>query len=119
MDERWDYLRGDVYLADLGTHIGSVQGGTRPVLLIQNNVGNRYGPTLIVAPITSRFWKKKTQPTHCLLEGLKFLRGPSAVLTEQIVTIDKDSVKKFLGRVSDEQLHEVNSAIQISLDLVQ
>ena len=55
MNENWDYLRGDVYLADLGQHYGSEQGGKRPVLLIQNNVGNRYGPTLIVAPITSRF----------------------------------------------------------------
>lgn len=92
-------------------------GGTRSVLLILNNTGNRYSSTLIVAPITSRFWKKETQPTHCLLNGLRFLRGPSAVLTEQIVTIDKDSVIKFLGRVSDRQLCEVDQAIQISLGL--
>ncbi len=117
MDEKWDYLRGDVYLADLGEHIGSVQSGIRPVLLIQNNTGNRYGPTLIVAPITSRFWKKPTQPTHCLLEGLKFLRGPSVVLTEQITTIDKDCVGKFLGRVTDAQLCDVNRAVRTSLDL--
>ena len=88
MNENWDYLRGDVYLADLGQHYGSEQGGKRPVLLIQNNVGNRFGPTLIVAPITSRFWKKAEQPTHCRLNGLKFLRGPSVVLAEQIITMD-------------------------------
>ena len=117
MNENWDYLRGDVYLADLGQHYGSEQGGKRPVLLIQNNVGNRYGPTLIVAPITSRFWKKAEQPTHCRLDGLKFLRGPSLVLAEQIITIDKCRVQKFLGRVNDAQLHDVNTALQISLDL--
>ena len=115
MDDKWDYLRGDVYLADLGPHFGSEQGGTRPVLLIQNNVGNHYGPTLIVAPITSRFWKKAKQPTHCLLDGVKFLRGPSAVLTEQIITIDKIRVKKFLGRLTDDQMKEVDCAIKISL----
>ena len=119
MNEKWDYLRGDVYLADLGQHYGSEQGGKRPVLLIQNNVGNRYGPTLIVAPITSRFWKKTEQPTHCRLDGLKFLRGPSVVLAEQIITIDKCRVQKFLGRVNDAQLHDVNAALQISLDLTQ
>ena len=117
MNENWDYLRGDVYLADLGQHYGSEQGGKRPVLLIQNNVGNRYGPTLIVAPITSRFWKKAEQPTHCRLDGLIFLRGPSVVLAEQIITIDKCRVQKFLGRVNDSQLHDVNTALQISLDL--
>ena len=117
MNENWDYLRGDVYLADLGQHYGSEQGGKRPVLLIQNNVGNRYGPTLIVAPITSRFWKKAEQPTHCRLDGLKFLRGPSLVLAEQIITIDKCRVQKFLGRVNDAQLHDVNTALQVSLDL--
>ena len=117
MNENWDYLRGDVYLADLGQHYGSEQGGKRPVLLIQNNVGNRYGPTLIVAPITSRFWKKVEQPTHCRLDGLIFLRGPSVVLAEQIITIDKCRVQKFLGRVNDSQLHDVNTALQISLDL--
>lgn len=117
MDDKWDYLRGDVYLADLGQHYGSEQGGKRPVLLIQNNVGNQYSPTLIVAPITSRFWKKTEQPTHCTLTGLKFLRGPSVVLAEQIITIDKSRIQKFIGRVTDAQLCEVNKAIQISLDL--
>lgn len=61
------YRRGDIYLVDLGSHYGSEQGGCRPVLLIQNNVGNYYGPTLIVAPITSRFAKKANQPTHLRL----------------------------------------------------
>lgn len=115
MNATWDYLRGDVYLADLGQNFGSEQGGKRPVLLIQNNVGNHCGPTLIVAPITSRFRKKAKQPTHCLLDNVLFLRRPSAVLAEQIITIDKLRVEKFLGRLTDEQMREVDTAIKISL----
>ena len=65
MKDKRVYRRGDIYLVDLGSHYGSEQGGCRPVLLIQNNVGNYYGPTLIVAPITSRFAKKANQPTFC------------------------------------------------------
>ena len=67
MKDTWLYRRGDIYLANLGTHYGSEQGGYRPVLLIQNNLGNYYGPTLIVAPITSRHLKKAKQPTHFAL----------------------------------------------------
>ena len=111
------YRRGDIYLVDLGNHYGSEQGGCRPVLLIQNNVGNYYGPTLIVAPITSRYLKKANQPTHFALVGVDNLVSPSVVLTEQILTIDKSRVIKFIGRISNEQMRSVDKAIKVSLGI--
>lgn len=119
MKDNWNYRRGDIYLVDLGKNIGSEQGGCRPVLAIQNNVGNHYGPTLIVAPITSRFWKKANQPTHSVLEGVPNLTSPSVVLTEQIITIDKTRVMKYLGKVSEEQMNNTDKAIMVSLNLGQ
>ena len=119
MKDNWNYRRGDIYLVDLGKNIGSEQGGCRPVLAIQNNVGNHYGPTLIVAPITSRFWKKTNQPTHSVLEGVPYLTSPSVVLTEQIITIDKTRVMKYLGKVSEEQMSNIDKAIMVSLNLGQ
>ena len=119
MKDNWNYRRGDIYLVDLGKNIGSEQGGCRPVLAIQNNVGNHYGPTLIVVPITSRFWKKANQPTHSVLEGVPTLTSPSVVLTEQIITIDKTRVMKYLGKVSDEQMNNIDKAIMVSLNLGQ
>ena len=84
MKENWTYRRGDIYLADLNPYIGSEQGGTRPVLLLQNNTGNFYCPTLIVAPLTARRGKKPHQPTHYLLSSVRGMDGASVVLLEQI-----------------------------------
>ena len=106
MKENWTYRRGDIYLANLNPYIGSEQGGTRPVLLLQNNTGNFYCPTLIVAPLTARRDKKPHQPTHYLLSSVKGMDGASVVLLEQIKTI-----------VSREQMDGVNEALQISLGL--
>lgn len=117
MKDNWRYSRGDIYLVDLGTHFGSEQGGCRPVLVIQNNVGNHFGPTLIVAPITSRFNKKANQPTHLALVGVNNLTSPSVVLAEQILTIDKSRVIKYLGKVSEEQMQNIDKAIMVSLGL--
>ena len=117
MKNTWLYRRGDIYLVDLGKHYGSEQGGCRPVLLIQNNVGNYYGPTLIVAPITSRYNKKANQPTHFALVGVENLTSPSMVLAEQILTIDKSRVIKYLGKVSEEQMQNIDKAIMVSLGL--
>ena len=75
MKENWTYRRGDIYLANLNPYIGSEQGGTRPVLLLQNNTGNFYCPTLIVAPLTARRGKKPHQPTHYLLSSVKGICG--------------------------------------------
>ena len=119
MKENWNYRRGDIYLVDLGTNVGSEQCGCRPVLLLQNDVGNHYGPTLIVAPISSRYWKKSKQPTHSLIEGIQNLTSPSVVLAEQIITIDKMRVMKYLGRVPEEQMQGINKAVKVSLGLEQ
>lgn len=117
MKENWNYRRGDIYLVDLGTNVGSEQGGCRPVLLLQNDVGNHFGPTLIVAPVSSRYWKKSKQPTHTLIEGIQNLSSPSVVLAEQLLTIDKLRVMKYLGKVPEEQMQEVNKAVKVSLGL--
>lgn len=119
MKENWNYRRGDIYLVDLGTNVGSEQGGCRPVLLLQNDVGNHFGPTLIVAPVSSRYWKKSKQPTHTLIEGIQNLSSPSVVLAEQLLTIDKVRVMKYLGKVPEEQMQEVNKAVKVSLGLEQ
>ena len=117
MKENWNYRRGDIYLVDLGMNVGSEQGGCRPVLLLQNDVGNHFGPTLIVAPVTSRYWKKSKQPTHTLLEGIQNLNSPSVVLAEQLLTIDKMRVMKYLGKVPEDQMLAVDRAVKISLGL--
>ena len=119
MKENWNYHRGDIYLVDLGTNIGSEQGGCRPVLLVQNDIGNHFGPTLIVAPVSSRDWKKSKPPTHTLIEGIQNLSSPSVVLTEQLLTIDKVRVMKYLGKVPEDQMQNVNKAVMVSLGLKQ
>ena len=83
----WKYLRGDIYYADMEPHIGSEQGGTRPVVVLQNDIGNRYAPTLIVATVTSRTEKKRYQPTHVLIAHNTAFEKPSVVQLEQIFTI--------------------------------
>lgn len=117
LNENWNYRRGDIYLADLNPYVGSEQGGTRPVLLLQNDAGNFFCPTLIIAPITSRIWKKSEQPTHCRIENVKCLADASMVLLEQIKTIDKRRVKKYMGRLDKKQMSKVDDCIEISLGL--
>ena len=117
MDQDWKYSRGEVYIATLDPTVGSEQSGTRPVLILQNNSGNFFGQTLIVAPITSKFWKKPHQGTHCLLTDLPFLSGPSTVQLEQIRTIDKSRVRRYLGRLPRAKMDEVDDAIRCSLGI--
>lgn len=113
----WIFRRGDIYLADLNPFFGSEQGGTRPVLVLQNNTGNFYCPTLIVAPMTSQGNKKRNQPTHYHLDHVRGLNEPSVALLEQITTIDKRRVIKYIGKLSREQLDTLNDFIEISLGL--
>ena len=117
MKENWIYRRGDVYLANLDPYIGSEQGGTRPVVVLQNNTGNYYCPTLIVAPITSKAGKKPSQPTHYYAERIHGLELPGMVLLEQIKTIDKRRVRKYLGRMTRQQMDEIGEAIEEALGL--
>ena len=116
MHEDWTYRRGEIYLADLEPHCGSEQGGCRPVLVIQNNAGNFFSPTLIVAPLSGKR-KKISFPTHYPLENEDFLRLPSVVLLEQIRTIDKQRIHKYLGRLSGKQMAEIDEVICISLEM--
>lgn len=109
--------RGDIYYADLSPVIGSEQGGVRPVLIVQNDVGNKYSPTVIAAAITSQ--KTKTNlPTHIQLRAQSTgLQKDSIVLLEQIRTIDKHRLKERMGRLDDNSMTRVDEAIGISFGL--
>ena len=109
--------RGDIFYADLSPAIGSEQDGFRPVLIIQNDVGNNHSPTVIVAPISSQI-KKVEQPTHVLLPSELELPEESMVLLEQIRTVDKARLDSYITTADDKTMRTVNKAIRISLGLV-
>jgi mRNA interferase MazF len=109
--------RGDIFYADLSPVIGSEQGGLRPVLIIQNDVGNRYSPTVIAAAITSRMGKTR-MPTHIDIHAERVgLAKDSVILLEQIRTLDKKRLKEKLGHLDDGMMNSVNSAIAVSFGL--
>lgn len=109
--------RGDIFYADLSPVIGSEQGGVRPVLIVQNDVGNKYSPTVIAAAITSQVNKAKL-PTHIEIssEGVGLSRE-SVVLLEQIRTIDKKRLKEKMGHLDEAQMSKINQALSISFGL--
>ena len=110
--------RGDIYYADLSPVVGSEQGGLRPVLIVQNDIGNRYSPTVIAAAITSRISKAKL-PTHIDVFASKVgLAKDSVILLEQIRTIDKVRLKEKMGHLDDEAMRSVNDALSVSFGLV-
>ena len=109
-----DIKRGQIYMADLSPVIGSEQGGIRPVVVIQNNVGNRFSPTVIVAAITGRI--KKRLPTHTVLKSTGLLRN-SICLLEQIRTVDKSRLLDYVGEVSNNEMNAILEALSISLDI--
>jgi mRNA interferase MazF len=110
--------RGDIYYADLSPVIGSEQGGIRPVLIVQNDVGNKYSPTVIAAAITSQINKAKL-PTHIEIDAQEYgLSKDSVILLEQIRTIDKKRLKEKIGHLDDELMEKVNEALSISFGLV-
>lgn len=109
--------RGDIYYADLSPVVGSEQGGIRPVLIVQNNVGNRFSPTVIAAAITSQ-QSKANLPTHIPLHAdSSGLVKDSVVLLEQVRTIDKKRLKEKMGTVDENSMNEINNAISISFGL--
>ncbi len=109
--------RGDLYYADLSPVIGSEQGGVRPILVVQNDVGNKYSPTIIAAAITSKI-NKAHLPTHIEIDGKVYgLTKDSVILLEQIRTIDKRRLKERMGRVDDDLMNKVDSAIAVSFGL--
>ena len=111
-----DFHRGEIYYADLEPVFGHEQGGTRPVLILQNDVGNYYSPTLIVTAITRRTFKKPSQPTHVVLDDAEGL-APSLFMLEVIRTIDKRRVRGYVGKLTEEQMGQIDAALRVSLRL--
>mgnify|MGYP003290770702 CR=1 FL=1 len=109
--------RGDIYYADLSPVIGSEQGGVRPVLVVQNDVGNKYSPTVIVAAITSQINKAK-MPTHIEIKADDYgLSRDSVILLEQIRTIDKKRLREKAGQIDEGLMEKINEAISVSFGL--
>jgi len=109
--------RGEIYYADLSPVVGSEQGGVRPVLIVQNDVGNRYSPTVIAAAITSQKDKSKL-PTHIELDAEHYgLSRDSVILLEQVRTIDKQRLREKIGKLDELQMIKVNDAISVSFGL--
>ncbi len=110
--------RGDIYYADLSPVVGSEQGGLRPVLIVQNDIGNRYSPTVIAAAITSRMGKTKL-PTHIDIHADQVgLSRDSVVLLEQIRTLDKKRLREKMGHLDEDMMGAVNDALGVSFGLV-
>lgn len=110
--------RGDIYFADLSPVVGSEQGGFRPVLIVQNDIGNRFSPTVIVAAITAQIQKAKL-PTHVEIDAKTYgLDRDSVILLEQIRTIDKQRLTDKITHLDDELMSRVNESLSISLGLI-
>ena len=110
--------RGDIFYADLSPVVGSEQGGTRPVLVVQNDVGNKYSPTVIAAAITSRINKAKL-PTHIEIDAARYgLNKDSVILLEQVRTIDKKRLREKIGKLDEVQMIKVNDALSLSFGLI-
>mgnify|MGYP002621805865 CR=1 FL=1 len=108
--------RGDIFIVDLDETIGSVQSGLRPVVVIQNDIGNKHSTTLIVASITSKSKKKREMPTHIVV-NVEGLAKESIIQLEQITTVDKQQILEFIGEMPIEVMEQVDKAIKISLAL--
>jgi mRNA interferase MazF len=108
-------FRGEIYYADLSPVLGSEQGGYRPIVVLQNNKGNKYSTTVIVAPISSKVFKNAL-PTHVVIDEV-FLEKKSVILLEQIRTIDKKRIDEKIGDLSQEVMECVDEAIKTSLDI--
>ena len=110
-------LRGDIFYADLSPVIGSEQGGIRPVLVVQNNIGNKYSPTVIVAAISTKTTEKAVLPTHCYIDIVNGLDKPSIILLEQLRTIDKSRLKEYKGHLDKDLMIKVDESLAISIEL--
>lgn len=112
------YSRGELYYADLGIGVGSEQNGYRPVVIIQNDVGNRYSPTTIVAAISTQIKSKAKLPTHFSVSPACGLAQSSIIMLEQIRTIDKARLEKYIGKLSPSEITGLNHALAISIGLI-
>ncbi len=112
------FKRGDIFYADLNPVVGSEQGGVRPVLIIQNNTGNKYSPTtIVIAAITSKVTDKKALPTHYPIQASKGIERDSLILLEQIRTIDKTRIGEYIGTLDDEVMKGIDQALAISMGI--
>lgn len=109
--------RGEMYFADLNPVKGSEQGGYRPVLVIQNNVGNLFSPTVIVAALSGKINTKADLPTHHIIRKYAGLDEESMILLEQIRTVDKKRLHNYIGQLNEEDMEQVNRCLAISLEL--
>lgn len=114
MEEKRQMLRGDIYHADLRPAVGSEQDGIRPVLIVQNNMGNRYSPMVIVAAITSRRTKARI-PTHVLAGDVPGLFPDSTIMLEQLRTLDKSRLLEYIGTADRETMRQVDEAFSVSV----
>ncbi|MDR3149399.1 MAG: type II toxin-antitoxin system PemK/MazF family toxin [Oscillospiraceae bacterium] len=109
--------RGDIYYADLSPVVGSEQGGTRPVLIVQNDTGNKHSPTVIAAAITSQINKARL-PTHIEIGGKSYgLTKDSVVLLEQVRTIDKQRLRERIGQIDNQMMNRIDNAIAVSMGI--
>lgn len=111
--------RGDIFYANLDGTIGSEQSGIRPVIVVQNDIGNKYSPTTIIVPLTKKVRLKINQPTHFWINPFGNIRFDSIVLTEQIRVIDKSRLKEKIGVMNDKEMQEIDNKILIALGLKQ
>lgn len=110
-------LRGQIYYADLEKTVGSEQGGVRPVLIIQNNIGNKYSPTTIIVAMTTRVHSKHNLPTHHFISSSVGLKHDSIILLEQIRTIDKARLREYIGTVGKEDMLQIERKLIVSLGI--
>lgn len=113
------FSRGELYFANLNPVIGSEQGGYRPVLILQNDVGNWFSSTVIVASVSSKPDKNRRLPVHCYLQAVDGLKCPSVVLLEQLRTLDKRRLKRFIGRLDEDCMREIDRALAVSVGLTK
>ena len=114
--KNWIYRRGDIYLVDFDPVVGSEQGGVRPGLVLQNDIGNFVSPTMVVAPVTTQL-KRLDLPTHVLLENVRGLNATSMAVIEQPKPIDKQRIRRYLGKINKEQMKAVEAAMLIEFGM--
>ena len=114
--KNWIYRRGDIYLVDFDPVVGSEQGGIRPALVLQNDIGNFFSPLLMVAPVTTQL-KRLDLPTHVLLDKVRGLNATSMAEIEQSNSIDKQRVHRYLGKINKEQMKAVEAALLIEFGM--
>ena len=111
-------LKGQIFLADFSCGVGSEQVGLRPCVVVSNNIGNRFSPTVIIAPMTTKGMRKRPLPTHCSFPSIDGLSEPSFVLLEQIRTVDKQRLKEKVGQLTPEQIGKLDYCLSISLGFI-